>query len=60
MRIVNTYEDTLYTETRIIINIQDVQAYTLDTFNLSESISIGYFKSLIPHGAFKLIDKPNA
>lgn len=60
MRIVNTYEDTLYTETRFIINIHDVQSYSLDTFNLSKSISIGYFKYLISHRAFKLIDKPNA
>ena len=57
MRIVNTYEDLQYPATSFIINIQ---SYTLDTFNLNKSISIGYFKSLISHGAFKLIDKPNA
>ena len=60
MRIVNTYEDIQYPETRFIISIHDVQSYTLDTFNLYESVSIAYFKFLLARNAFKLINKPNA
>ena len=57
MRIVNTYEDIHYPETRFIINIQ---SYKIDTFNLHKSLPTTGFKFLLARGAFKLIDKPNA
>lgn len=60
MKIVNTYEDLQYPATRFIINIHDIQSYTLDTFNLHKSVPTTGFKFLLARGAFKLIDKPNA
>ena len=60
MRIVNTYEDIQYPATRFIINIYDIQSYTLDTFNLHKSVPTTYFKFLLARNYFKLINKPNA
>ena len=57
MRIVNTYEDIQYPATRFIINIQ---SYKIDTFNLHKSVPTTGHKFLLAHGAFELINKPNA
>ena len=57
MRIVNTYEDLQYPAARFILNNQ---SYRIDTDNLYKNVPTTYFKFLLAHNAFKLINKPNA